>query len=347
MSTYNTEVDLGEANNSQTQAYDLVGEGKDVLDVGCWKGDLGRALATNGCRVSGVDFDEAAAAVAREAYDHVVVADLNTTPLSACFPPASFDVIVFADVLEHVLEPARVLADAATLLREGGYVVLSIPNVTHGSVRLALLQGRWDYTEAGLLDRTHVRFFSRRGLVDLVSEAGYVMDELRSTVVDVLSREVVYDHDALPPAIIEWVRDQPDAMTFQFMVRAHPSTGASTTSQRTVPALVPAVPTSLVRPVDRYTEQLVRERDKDHRLLTQRDHIIGLEATAASAMARAVAAERGLDRRLDRKNDTIERLRGRIRKSERRVAQLEDRPPRRSVASKVATRLRLVKRSDG
>ncbi|WP_244931677.1 class I SAM-dependent methyltransferase [Nocardioides sp. W7] len=331
MSQYDAEIDLDNANNSQTQAVYFVGRGKRVLDVGCWKGALGRALIAQDCQVSGLDIDEAAAEVAREFLDEVVVADLDKTSLSSCFPEKSFDVIVFADVLEHLVDPAAVLRDAKQLLRPGGFVVLSIPNIAHGSVRLALLQGLWDYTDTGHLDRTHLRFFSRRGLVDLVRGSGYAIDELRATVVDVLSREVVYDPEPLPPGIIEWVRDQTDAMTFQFLVRAHPDDDAATAA---VPPLEPVVPFRTLRPEDRWTEQAEAERTKTHKLLTQRDHIVGLEAATAAARARVAHAETArasVRRRLDSRNATVERLRKRLRSAERELQELSAAPAPRGV----------------
>ena len=98
--------------------------------------------------------------------------------------------MVLADVLEHLREPARALRDATDLLREGGRLVLSVPNVAHGALRLALLQGRWSYTETGLLDRTHLHFFTRTSLFELVEGAGLAVDQLRATVADPLGVEV-------------------------------------------------------------------------------------------------------------------------------------------------------------
>lgn len=323
MSQYDTEIDLDNANNSQTQAALLIGRDKRVLDVGCWKGDLGRALMERGCQVSGVDIDEDAAEVARKHLHEVVVADLERTSLSSCFPGQTFDTIVFADVLEHVMDPLAVLSDAKNLLAPGGFVVLSIPNVTHGSVRLALLQGLWDYADTGHLDRTHLRFFSRRGLVELVRGAGFAIDHLGATVLDVLGREVTFDGDQLPPGVVEWVRDQTDSMVYQFIVRAHPDEAAATAE---IPPLVPATPFHTLRPVDGWTAQAQAETAKEHRLLTQRDHVIGLEAAAAVAQERAKKAESGrraLRQRVKTKNLTITRLRKRIRATDQRVRRLE------------------------
>ena len=158
MSRYRVDIEPSNPNDSHFQVVQLVGSGHDVLDVGCADGDVGRLLQETGNRVSGLDRDAEAAEKARADLERVVVADLDTSSLLDHFEAASFDVVVLADVLEHLREPERALREATELLREGGRLVLSVPNVAHGALRLALLQGRWTYTEAGLLDRTPVSY---------------------------------------------------------------------------------------------------------------------------------------------------------------------------------------------
>ena len=153
MSRYETAIDLDNLNNSQTQLIQLVGHDKTVLDVGCASGDTARALTARGCTVSGVDVDAAAVEPARSVLDELVIADIDETPLRTLFKPESFDAVIFGDVLEHLVDPSAAMSDAVSLLRPGGKVLASIPNVAHGALRLALLGGRWDYTDKGLLDR--------------------------------------------------------------------------------------------------------------------------------------------------------------------------------------------------
>ena len=220
MSRYETVVDLANPNTSQSLVARLVGEGKTVLDVGCATGDLAVALKARGCTVSGIELDPEAAGKARPKLDRLVVADLETTPLEEAFAGSSFDRIVFADVLEHLREPAAVLRSALGVLAPDGEVIISAPNVAHGALRLALLGGRWRYTELGLLDRTNLRFFTLESLVELLSSAGLVIREAWSTTADVLATEVEIAADALPDEIVEWVRYQPQALDYQFVLRA-------------------------------------------------------------------------------------------------------------------------------
>nr|WP_240189470.1 methyltransferase domain-containing protein [Nakamurella flavida] len=199
---------------------DLIGSERSVLDVGCASGYLAGALVERGCTVSGVEYDEVEAEKARPVLDRLVVADLNQVELGEQFPPASFDVLVFGDVLEHLLDPVAVLRSSLRLLRPGGTVVISVPNVSHGSVRLALLQGRWRYTPTGLLDRTHIRFFTRRSLVEMLTDVGLQVVRLRGTSADALGTEVAVDAAELPADAVHWVRQQRDADTYQFVVSA-------------------------------------------------------------------------------------------------------------------------------
>ncbi len=149
-----------------------------VLDIGCGAAGLGAAIkARQGAEVVGIEADEGAAAVARGRIDEVLVGDVER--LAPEFPPGSFDAIVCADVLEHLREPERILRMARDWLAPDGRLIASVPNVRHHSVVRSLLEGNWTYEPAGLLDRTHLRFFTRRELEKLFHRAGFVVDELR------------------------------------------------------------------------------------------------------------------------------------------------------------------------
>jgi SAM-dependent methyltransferase len=158
----------------------LVGSNKRVLDVGCSSGYLARPLVERGCTVVGIEQDEAAAEAARAVCVDVLVGDVETLELP--FEPGSFDVVLCGDLIEHLREPEAFLARMRPLLREDGRLVLTTPNVANWSVRLALLAGRWRYTDRGILDRTHVHLFTRRTLVDALERAGYGVVELDYTV---------------------------------------------------------------------------------------------------------------------------------------------------------------------
>lgn len=147
-----------------------------ILDVGCGSGAFGRLLRSgrDGLELWAVEPDGAAAQAARDGFDHVIVGEFPEPAL----PARGFDVVVFADVLEHLATPEHALAEAARLLAPGGCVLASMPNVRHWRDVLAplLLRGTWTYTERGILDRTHLRFFTRSSMRALFEDNGWVVD---------------------------------------------------------------------------------------------------------------------------------------------------------------------------
>lgn len=142
-----------------------------VLDVGCGTG--GQTCAINHGKnndVVAVEPDPLRAAAALSLGLNVYQGVFNQQFVASC---GTFDVIVFADVLEHLADPAQMLALARACLRSGGSVIISVPNVAHWTVRLRLLLGRFDYADGGIMDATHLRWFTRKGLLALVHNAGF------------------------------------------------------------------------------------------------------------------------------------------------------------------------------
>lgn len=310
MSRYETEIDLNHANNSQTMLITMAGHDRVVLDVGCAAGDTARALVARGCQVSGVEIDEAATEATRDLYEDLIIADINVDPLSTHFKTESFDAIIFGDVLEHLIDPAATLRDSLALLAPEGRVLVSIPNIAHASVRLALLQGRWEYRDKGLLDATHLHFFTRESVCRLLEDAGLVIEELRATVLDPLHEVAVEDIDIdverLPPTLIEWVRHQPEALHFQYVAAARLLKDDEVRGPR--PRLEPARALDAARFRDEHTERMLAEQRERHRMLTLRDHVIGQEAALATAAAKAHQATQKAkftDRRAKRNREQV------------------------------------------
>ena len=138
-----------------------------ILDVGTASGYLGKILRGKGHSVSGIENDVTAGEKAKGYYDSFQLADLESYE----FPfRREFDYILFADVLEHLRDPAAVLRKCLPALKESGKIIISVPNVANFVVRLSLLFGRFDYTDRGILDRTHLRFFTLRSLRKMLGE---------------------------------------------------------------------------------------------------------------------------------------------------------------------------------
>lgn len=153
-----------------------------VLDVGCGSGALGAAVRRDrpGCAVTGVEWFEDAVARARTRLDDVWRIDLNAFDgLPA--EDGAFDAIVCGDVLEHLLDPERTLRVLRPYLSSSGRLVISIPNARHWSVVFPLLvHDRFEYTDAGLLDRTHVHLFTITEMALMLDRAGFAVEAVDS-----------------------------------------------------------------------------------------------------------------------------------------------------------------------
>jgi 2-polyprenyl-3-methyl-5-hydroxy-6-metoxy-1,4-benzoquinol methylase len=158
---------------------DAVPAGARVLDVGCATGYLAAELTRRGCTVDGIEFDPAAAEQARAHCREVVVGDLEApfthAAVAQMLAGARPDIIICADVLEHLRDPWTVLAWLRSLLAPQGRTVISLPNIGHWTARRALVRGRFDYTDYGLFDRTHLRFFTRATAAELARRTGYAV----------------------------------------------------------------------------------------------------------------------------------------------------------------------------
>lgn len=152
-----------------------------LLDVGCGTGRLGASLKALGVpRVVGVELNPVAADEARAALDEVVVADVEQEELP--FEDATFDCIVYGDILEHLTDPWTTLARQRRLLSPAGAVIVSIPNVAYWRNVLNVARGRWDYTASGPLDGTHLRFFTWTGIEQLLDQAGYRVEQVKTPI---------------------------------------------------------------------------------------------------------------------------------------------------------------------
>jgi len=147
--------------------------GLDVLDVGCGYATTSQQIQKMGNRVLGVESNDDAARVARGRLSTVIEADLQDfSAVPATVGSRKFDVIIFADVLEHLAWPIGVLREYLKLLKDDGSVIVSLPNVGLWSVRFSLMFGHFRYDDSGVLDRTHLRFFTQRSATEMLDAAG-------------------------------------------------------------------------------------------------------------------------------------------------------------------------------
>ena len=156
-------------------------EARRILEVGCGSGAFAEHLrqeresAGRPVEIWGVEMDAEAAVVASGRIDRLLQGD--AAEILPGLPEEHFDCVILNDVIEHVLEPGGLLRAVHRVLEPGGHLVASIPNVRYffNVVDLAV-HGRWDYTDEGICDRTHLRFFTRGSMVRLLEEAGFTVE---------------------------------------------------------------------------------------------------------------------------------------------------------------------------
>lgn len=163
----------------------LAGSGKRILDIGCGEGILASELVQNGNRVSGTDFLEHPRH--QPELEHYMPLDLDggIGPLIERLRGEKFDRILLLDVLEHLKDSGQILRQCPALLADRGHVIVSLPNIANITVRAMLLFGRFNYTERGILDKTHLRFFTRQTARELLEKNGYRIVDEKLTVMPI------------------------------------------------------------------------------------------------------------------------------------------------------------------
>lgn len=208
---------------NKRQLVEWTAPGSCVLEFGCATGYMTRILRDErACRVTGFEYSAAAAEQAVRFCEDLIVGDIEDASLWERLR-GPYDVVMFADVLEHLRDPAAVLRRCHGLLAPGGALLVSIPNIAHHTVRWNLLRGRFDYTESGLLDDSHLRFFTRRTLLDQVRDCGFRIDALAFSTQRARFGWILH---RLRLGVVERALDAvacrvtPDAMAFQWILRA-------------------------------------------------------------------------------------------------------------------------------
>jgi 2-polyprenyl-3-methyl-5-hydroxy-6-metoxy-1,4-benzoquinol methylase len=177
---------------------------EDVLDVGCSYGDFGVKLIEKGCIVDGVEIYDPAYHQAREVLRNVFKLDMDYPELIKNGLKKEYSVITFMDVLEHCKEPEFVLRAYKEKLKEGGRVFISVPNVLNIRERFAFLFGKFDYQEYGVLDKTHLRFYTKKTALMLMKKVFKNVNLLECTP----------RYNFLKPFVRFW----PEMLSLQFII---------------------------------------------------------------------------------------------------------------------------------
>jgi len=153
----------------------MIPRGARILDVGCGDGSLAKMLIEKkNVSVIGLEPDEYRAAMAVKNGIDVLQIELHPDLVDKL---GKFDVVLFADVVEHLIQPEIVLKHARDFLLPGGFVLISVPNVAHLSMRVNLFKGDFDYTSVGIMDSTHIRWYTKKSLLALLESTGYKVTE--------------------------------------------------------------------------------------------------------------------------------------------------------------------------
>ena len=287
----------------------LTGQGKNVLELGAASGHVTAELTKRGNRVTAVEIDISNRDLLNQVAEKVIVADLDRLDLVEKLQGEKFDVIIAGDVLEHTTRSGLILIQLQELLKEDGYVVASIPNIAHGDVRLTMLEGNFPYAESGLLDKTHLQFFTRSSVKELFNDNGFDIAEIYHTIVALGQTELQVNLSSFDAGIVDYVRNAKDSNVYQFIIKAFPKPGVKMSSaqpsENSRPVSdIPADELQLELGLLKKKMQIV-ENDKvvlensykssqsqlTLATLTNRDYAIGLSAELAEFKARDQIAE--------------------------------------------------------
>lgn len=220
---YEYEVDMS-SQTAPANVIRMVGENKRVLEIGCGPGSITKLLVKKGlCQVTGLELDPDAIKRVAPYCERVMQVDLNSsgwpTLLENC---KAFDVVVAADVLEHLYDPWATLKRMVSLISQNGYLVISLPHVGHAAIASCLIDGDFNYRDCGLLDRTHIRFFGLKNIEDLFKQAGLKIIEVAYVVKLPEDTEFAHVWAKLGSEVRAVLESSPHAHVYQVVLKAVP-----------------------------------------------------------------------------------------------------------------------------
>jgi 2-polyprenyl-3-methyl-5-hydroxy-6-metoxy-1,4-benzoquinol methylase len=220
---YNFELDMV-GDNSNSLILRNILPNSNVLEFGPAHGRMTKYLKENlNCKVTIVELDEeagnSAKIFAEESFIGNHWGDIEKYQWLHHLDDAAkkFDYIIFADVLEHLYDPWKVLSSVKNLLKDNGSLFISIPNIGHNSVIIDLLNGKFEYREVGLLDNTHIRFFTRVSLQRMINEAGFEIEHCFDAHNIVENTELGNSYNDVPEHVAEYLRQRPDGDVYQYV----------------------------------------------------------------------------------------------------------------------------------
>lgn len=221
--TYDYPIDTS-SETAPAKVIGMVGSGKRVLEIGCGPGSITRILARDaGCTVTGLELDPVAIRIVAPFCDQVIQADLNSPNWPNLVGGAgTYDVVVAADVLEHLYDPLKTLQRMVHLINPDGYFVISLPHAGHAAIMSCLACGDFAYGKWGLLDSTHIRFFGFKNIEDLFAHAGLKIIEARYVVMHPEDTELCDQWSRITPILKTALLRIRHAEVYQVVIKAVP-----------------------------------------------------------------------------------------------------------------------------
>ena len=219
LSHYHTSINLEEENDAHSCLLRMVGFNKRVLEAGCASGHVSEALHAQGCSVVGIEIDKSVVLPAEQWVERVIIGNFDEGALWSELNGEMFDAVLFGDVLEHLKTPLETLLESMKHLKASGSVIISVPNIAHADVKIALLNGKFPYAESGLLDRTHIHFFTKESLLELVKAAGLVAVEFVRVTVPAFATEIGVQRSDVDDQVLEAILAERESETYQFVIK--------------------------------------------------------------------------------------------------------------------------------
>ncbi|ACN16079.1 hypothetical protein HRM2_29960 [Desulforapulum autotrophicum HRM2] len=223
---YDYNIDLTNENTSHVKLLKMVERDQDVLEIGCATGYMTRFMKeTLNCCITVIEIDGVAAGKAEPFCDKLIVGNVEDVDLAGRLGKKKFDVILMADLLEHLQDAHGLLERLKDLLKETGYLLISLPNGAHGSIALELLDGKWEYRSDGLLDRTHLHFYDKEGFTSLLDKTGFLVSRMDRVIIHPRDTEMKTPWDSYPRDITAYIEKvNPEYQTYQFILKVYPAT---------------------------------------------------------------------------------------------------------------------------
>lgn len=190
-------------NTSHGLIVNKINKGEKILEFGCAKGEVAEYLTKNlNCSVCGIEISREAIEFAKPYLYKAITADIEEYLWEKELDDELFDAIIFADVLEHLKNPEKALKEASKYLKAGGRILFSIPNIAHADIISKLINNRFDYTDIGLLDNTHIHFWGMKNIAEFCENSGLFLKEIDATYAPLGTTEQAYETDVATKSIL-------------------------------------------------------------------------------------------------------------------------------------------------